>query len=138
MAVDFGGKKPQPIIALDPVVENTKELKNVEKRLGELEKSQEKFDAEMDGREKEMERDLQDFRAGIAEQKIQIEQMKKELREFIEIVMHFVKDLQRAAKTEDAEKLQRVVDCWTPESWITRNELVKITQGILEEEKERK
>lgn len=137
MDLDFGGKKSQLITAVDPIVENTKELKNVEKRLGELEKSQAKFDLEMDSREKEMERDLQDFKASITEQKKQIEEMKKELRNFIEIVMLFIKDLQRAAKVEDAEKLQRVVDYWTPESWITRNELIKITQGILEE-KERK
>jgi len=60
--------------------------------------------------------------------------MKKDLKEFIQIVMAFVKDLQHTAKTEDMQRLNEATQYWTPESWVTRNQLIKMTEELLEED----
>ncbi len=122
------GKKVDPANERDPVTENFSQIQSIKK-------NQEKLDREIDDKESKTNQSFEDFQTGIAEQKKQIEAMKSDLKEFLKEAMLFIRELQHTAKTEDMERLHRVEDHWSPETWVTRNELVKMTERILEDEK---
>ncbi|MDP2749543.1 MAG: hypothetical protein Q8O89_01780 [Nanoarchaeota archaeon] len=134
MDFDFG-KKPAQAPGKDPITENFKELANIEKRLAGLEQAQERLDLELDDKEKVISQDLEEFKNQIEAQTKNIQEMKADLREFIKTVMLFVKELQKTAKNEELERLQQMLEEWTPENWVTRNEIIRMTERILQEEK---
>lgn len=132
--LDFGKKKPAAP-ELDPVAENMKGIDSIKRRLAALEKGQLELEKDMDASESSMNLSIEDFEKTLKLHREETELLKKELKEFIQTVSSFVRDLQATAKTEDLERLNRAIDYWTPESWVSKNEIIKITEEILDENK---
>lgn len=63
----------------------------------------------------------------------EIKDMKKDMNDIKDKIRMFVAELQTCAKREEVNILKRYINLWEPLNFITRNELQKILDDVIEE-----
>jgi len=63
---------------------------------------------------------------------IELTEVKKELQDVKDKIIHMISEMQSLAKKEQVDVLRKYVDLWSPLNFVTRNDVEEIVKGLMQ------
>lgn len=87
-----------------------------------------------DSAEKEWEKNISEYHLTLSIIKQDLEALQIEFKKNVKLFMMMITIFKEKATNEELAKLEKKIERWNPESFVTRNEFKKIVRNYIEEE----